>query len=320
MSAPTNRWKLGAFVVGAVVVGLATAAIVTAQTMQAVTVTYASYFDEAVTGLEVGSPVRYRGVKIGNVSAIDVASDQRHVEIIYSLGVKVLSRLGLAGTSQGKETRILLPPSLRVQIASTGLTGTKYLQIDFFDGANTPPPPVLPFPLPENYIPATPSTMKNLEDAVVRAVDMIPELTRDLGALVGRVNVILDDVNSRGLPGKAAAALDDSHELVASLRGKLDQLRVEELSREAAATLKGARLAVAKMERVLARLDASDGLLASVQRSSDSFSDVAGPRLGANLDDTGRDLREAAVAVRQLVDALQRDPDMLIKGKSKVRP
>src|SRR3954469_6005252 len=327
MSAPTNRWKLGAFVVGAVVVGLATAAIVTAQTMQAVTVTYASYFDEAVTGLEVGSPVRYRGVKIGNVSAIDVASDQRHVEIIYSLGVKVLSRLGLAGTSQGKETRILLPPSLRVQIASTGLTGTKYLQIDFFDGANTPPPPplpppppVLPFPLPENYIPATPSTMKNLEDAVVRAVDMIPELTRDLGALVGRVNVILDDVNSRGLPGKAATALDDSHELVASLRGKLDQLRVEELSREAAATLKGARLAVAKMERVLARLDASDGLLASVQRSSDSFSDVAGPRLGANLDDTGRDLREAAVAVRQLVDALQRDPDMLIKGKSKVRP
>src|SRR5581483_10072658 len=151
MSAPTNRWKLGAFVVGSLVVGVIAAVIVTAQTMQAVTVTYTSYFDEAVTGLEVGSPVRYRGVKIGNVSGIDVAPDQRHVEIIYSLGVKVLDRLGLAGSSHGKETRILLPPTLRVQLASTGLTGTKYLQIDFFDGGGTPPP-VLPFPVPENYI------------------------------------------------------------------------------------------------------------------------------------------------------------------------
>jgi len=65
MSAPTNQWKLGAFVVGSVLVGLAAAVVLTAQTMQVVTVTYASYFDEAVTGLEVGSPVRYRGVKIG---------------------------------------------------------------------------------------------------------------------------------------------------------------------------------------------------------------------------------------------------------------
>jgi paraquat-inducible protein B len=72
------------------------------------------------------------------------------------------------------------------------------------------------------------------------------------------------------------------------------------------------------MERVLDRLDGNEGLFASVQRTSDSWSDVAGPRLGGNIDDTGRDLREAAVAVRQLVEALQRDPDMLIKGKAKV--
>ena len=318
MSAPTNRWKLGAFVVGSVLVGLAAAVVLTAQTMQVVTVTYASYFDEAVTGLEVGSPVRYRGVKIGKVSAIDVAPDRRHVEIIYSLGVKALNRLGLAGTSRGKETRILVPPDLRVQLASTGLTGTKYLQIDFFHTGGTAPP-VLPFPIPENYIPAIPSTMKNLEDAVVRAVDMMPHLAEELGSMVARVNVILDDVDRRGLPKQMAATLDNTNQLVANVRSKLAQLRVAELSRDAAATLKGASVALAKMNRVLDRLDGNEGLFASVQRTSDSLGDVAGPRLGANIDDTGRDLREAAVAVRQLVEALQRDPDMLIKGKAKVR-
>ena len=319
MSAPTNHWKLGAFVVGSVLVGLAAAVVLAAQALQVVAVSYKSYFDEAVTGLEVGSPVSFRGVKIGNVSAIDVAPDRRHVEITYSLGVKVLKRLGLAGETNGKETRISVPPDLRVQIASTGLTGTKYLQIDFFNTGGAPPLE-LPFPVPENYIPATPSTMKGLEDAVVRAVDMIPDLAHELGAVVARVNLILDDANRRGLPGKAAATLNNANQLLASLQLKLDQLRVEQLSRDASATLKGAALALAKMNRVLDRLDAPDGLLESVQRTSDSLSDVAGPRLGANLDETGRDLREAATAVRQLVEALQRDPDMLIKGKAKVRP
>ena len=102
MSAPTNHWKLGAFVVGSVLIGLTAAALLTAQTMQIVTVTYTSYFDESVTGLEVGSPVRFRGVTIGNVSAIDVAPDRRHVEVTYALGVKVLKRLGLAGTGRGQ--------------------------------------------------------------------------------------------------------------------------------------------------------------------------------------------------------------------------
>jgi ABC-type transporter Mla subunit MlaD len=286
MSSPTNHWKLGAFVLGSVAVGLTAAVALTARTLQDVTVKYTSYFDEAVTGLEVGSPVSFRGVKVGNVSAIDVAPDRRHVEITYSLGVAVLKRLGLTGTSYGEETKISVPPNLRVQMASIGLTGTKYLQIDFFDTGGTPPP-LLPFPVPDNYIPATPSTMKNLETAVVRAVDQLPDLVHELNGVIAKMNVLLDDLGRRGLPGKAAAALD------------------------------GAGETLAKMDRVLDRLDRDDGLLASVQRASDSLSELTEPGLAANLDDTGRDLREAAVAVRQLVETLQRDPDMLIKGKAR---
>jgi paraquat-inducible protein B len=319
MSAPTNQWKLGAFVAGTVVVAVTAAALLTAQTMQVVTVPYRSYFDEAVTGLEIGSPIRFRGVNIGNVSAIEVAPDRRHVEVSYSLGVKVLRRLGLASARPGQETQISVPPDLRVQIASTGVTGTKFLLIDFFDTQGAPPPQ-LPFPVPGNTIPAIPSTMKNLEDAVVRAVDQLPGLTRDLGLLVSRVNAILDDVTQRGLPGKAAATLDGTTRLVASLQLKLDQLPVAELSRDASATLKGGREALVRLEKLLERLDGDDGLVAGAQRATESLADLAGPRLQANLETTGRDVREAAVAVRQLAEALQRDPDMFIKGRTRVSP
>ncbi len=319
MSAPTNQWKLGAFVAGSVLIGLTAAALLTAQTMQVVSVSYTSYFDEAVTGLEMGSPIRFRGVKIGNVSAIEVAPDRRHVEVTYSLGVKVLARLGLAGATEGKETKISIPPDLRVQLASTGLTGTKFLQIDFFDTQGLPPP-TLPFPVPENYIPAIPSTMKNLEDAIVLAVDQLPEITRQLSGVISRVNLILDDVNGRGLPAKAVATLDGTVHLLASVQSKLDQLPVAELSRDASATLNGAGVAMAKLNRALDRLDGEAGLLASAQRTTDSLGDLAGPRLQASIVDTARDVREAAVAMRQLVEALQRDPDMLLKGRAKVNP
>lgn len=288
MSAPTNRWKLGAFVVVALLVGLALATALTARSLQTVTVTYQSFFDEAVTGLEVGSPVSFRGVKVGTVSAIEVAPDRRHVELSYSLGVDVLKRLGLVGSTAGKATRLSVPPELRVQIASTGLTGTKYLQIDFFDTRGVPPP-VLPFPVPRNHIPAIPSTMKNLEEALVRAIDQLPDLVRDLGSVVARTNALLDEVGERRLASRAAATLD------------------------------GANLAMARMERVLARLDRDDGLLASVQQTSESLGELGGPRLAANLDETGRELREVAVAVRRLVEALERDPEMLLKGRAKAR-
>ena len=319
MSAPTNRWKLGAFVVFAVLAGLVTAAALTARTLRVVTVAYTSYFDEAVTGLEVGSPVRFRGVTLGYVSTIDIAPDRRHVEITYSLGVSELRRLGLVGEGLGKETRISVPPDLRVQLDSTGLTGTKYVQIDFFD-AKAFPPPVLPFPVPENYIPATPSMMKNLGEAVVRAVDQLPDVASQLSGVVARVNALLDDVSQRGLPAGAATTLDSAHKLLATLQVKADQLQVAELSRQATATLEGTSVAVARLNRVLERLDGSDGLVASVKRTSDSLTYAAGPQLEETLHETSRDLREAAVAVRQLVDALQRDPDMLLKGKAKVSP
>jgi len=310
VSAPTNRWKLGAFVLGAALLAVAVGSLLVERSMRAVTVSYVSFFDEAVTGLALGSPVTFRGVKIGNVSAIDVAPDRRHVEVSYTLGVEVLARLGLARSGDGKATRIVVPPDLRVQLASTGLAGTKFLQIDFF--ANAPPPPVLPFPVPDHTIPTTPSTMKNLEDSVVRAVDQLPELLQRLGLVVAGVNRAVDEVNARGLPEKAVASLERLDRLLGGLQAKVDELPVARLSRDATATLQ-------KVDRVLERLDGEGGLLASLQRTSDQVGDLADPRLGPSLEQTARDLREAAVAVRQLAEALQRDPDMLLKGKAGVR-
>ena len=48
------------------------------------TVSFVTYFDESVQGLEVGAPVKLRGVPIGHAVDIGFAPDRRHIEVVKS--------------------------------------------------------------------------------------------------------------------------------------------------------------------------------------------------------------------------------------------
>src|SRR5689334_10123462 len=95
MSAPTNHWKLGLFVVVGFIIMLSTVAWLGARSLRKETSRYVSYFDESVQGLEIGSPIKFRGVTIGSVAKIAIAQDHRHVEVTSELGKDELRRLGL---------------------------------------------------------------------------------------------------------------------------------------------------------------------------------------------------------------------------------
>jgi phospholipid/cholesterol/gamma-HCH transport system substrate-binding protein len=317
MSTPTNHWKLGLFVVASLILGLLAIMVVAGRAMHEQSVRYTSYFDEAVTGLNNGSPVSYRGVTVGHVSQINIAPDRRHVEIRYELGYAELARLGLA-SGRGDETRIQVPEDLRIQVASSGVTGTKYLQIDFFNAA-THPPPELPFDVPRHYIPAAPSTFKSLESSVMQAVDQFPELARHLQEIAVQVNGLVGEVRAQRLPEQAGETLNHASALLAVLHKKIDKLPLDELSGDARALLVQANATLGRADALIARLDSDRGLLASVQRASDSVGDVAGNANDVVVDmgSTMRDLRETIDAVRSLAQTLERDSDMLVKGRAR---
>ncbi len=316
MSTPTNHWKLGLFVIVGTTLTLTAAAFFGTRSLRKETVDYTSYFDESVTGLEVGSPVKFRGVTIGNVSSIDLAPDRRHVQISYELGVSVLGRLGLAA-GHGQHTTLPAPPDLRAQLGSTGVTGVKYILIDFFD-IKANPAPHLPFAVAKNCIPAAPSTLKSLEDSVVKAVDEFPKLAADLGRVLEHINHLLSDVDEQHLPAKMTGVLANADRTLNLLQTKLGQVKAKELSSEAQAAIAHLNVVMSKLQNVAERVDGERGVLTSVQRASDGIGDVAaGARgFGPELSETMRDLREAADSVRQLADTLELDSDMLVKGRS----
>jgi phospholipid/cholesterol/gamma-HCH transport system substrate-binding protein len=316
MTAPTNHWKLGLFVVVSLVFGIGISIYIGTRSLQKQTVKYTSYFDEAVTGLENGAPVKFRGVTVGNVSHIGVAPDRRHVEVGYDIGVSDLRRLGLAQKT-GEQTALAAPSDLRVQLGTSGVTGVKYMQMDFFD-EKSHPRPKLPFRVPGHYVPATDSSLKNIEQSVVTAVDSMPALTQEMTQTIATANRLLLAIEREQLPQKVATTFTRADTVLIGLQTKMDQLDVKGLSAEAHATLDGMNQALVKVNSVLARMDGDQGFLASAQQASNSVGAFAENGLGPEWSETLRNLSEASESLRRVLDQLERDPDMLLKGRAKV--
>jgi len=314
MSAPTNHWKLGLFVVAAMIFGLGFFVYLGTRTIPKETVTYTAYFDESVTGLDMGSPVKFRGVSIGNVSVIELAPDRRHVKVAFDFPVAVLDQLGIARGS-GEKTRLPIPPSLRAQLQSTGVTGIKYIGLDFFEGQT--PPSELPFPVGDRNIAAQASSMKNIEASVVQTADRLPEVTAQVVGLLTKVDRIADQVEKERLPERFGFLLTHFDHTLTALDEKLGQLDARGLSQDGRALMSSWQGTAVRTNRLLDRMDGDRGLLASAERFSSSLGDAASNANGftTEMEHTLRDVSEAAAAVRDLADALERQPDMLIKGR-----
>ncbi len=315
MAAPTNYAKLGLFVVLGVAAAIATVLFLGYRSMQHETVAYYTFFNESVQGLELGSPVKFRGVTIGSVSAIEIAPDHRRVQVRNNLVVADIERLGLAAEKEhDHKTRFDVPPEMRAQLGSQGITGVKFVAIDFFD-PKTNPLPELPFPPPRNYIPAAASLMKNLEDTVSKAMERLPELTDATVTVMNRIDRMVAILEDQDAMGTTVRAMKHADEVLTGLDKTIKKIDKANLPERAGSTIDDLKVALGKMNKVLDRVDGETGLVASAQRS---FGEVGRSANGAtrDLDDTLREVRQAAEAIRELASTLDRDPDMLLKGRS----
>ncbi len=320
MARPANHYKVGLFVIAGFSCAVVAAVALGAAKTQEQRVGFYSYFNESVQGLELGSPVKFRGVTIGNVSSIQVAPDQRMVEVVSNIDLDDLKRVGLEEQRHALLARekFIVPPDLRAQLGSQGITGVKFIAIDFFDQKQNPLPTLSFAPPPDRYIPAAPSMMKNLEDTLTQAMDRLPDMVDAVVLIMGRVDRMLVELENRNVVGKLATTLDHTNDVMLTTRLTLARIDKQNLGAKAAGSMDELTVLLTKITSVIDRLDGEKGLLASAQQATDAFGDVGRNGRGTQkeLDETLRDVSEAAAAIRSLSEALERDPDMLLKGKS----
>ena len=94
MMRKANKTKIGVFVVGAVVLLVIAILVFGSGALFKQTDKYIVFFDGSVKGLAVGAPVIFRGVKIGNVSSIDLAYNEGTKSVLIPVVIDVeLSRV-----------------------------------------------------------------------------------------------------------------------------------------------------------------------------------------------------------------------------------
>ena len=290
---------------------------------------YETYFAESVEGLEVGSPVKYRGVTFGQVSEIGLVStaytslgneDFRPAafDLVYVRFVIDPARAG----------RVLDPANpigvgLRVRLASQGITGITYLELDVVDPVKFPAMQV-PWQPQDNYISSMPSTISQVQTAAQAFLGRLQDI--DIEGLADKVGKVLEDVHKQLTDGDARHALVATAELLQSVQ---DTVKAADLP-GVAADLRAAAVAV----RNAADGPATKELLATTNRAADKLADAAArlPPLIAALEQTTRranagvtdvtadlapvlrDARAAAANLRETSDALRHYPAGVLFG------
>lgn len=328
MSAPANRWKLGLFVLAGFGLSIAGFTWLGVHELKRDSHTAWAYFDEALTGLDEGSPVRFRGVRIGVVERIDPAKeDRRHLVVQMSLYDDKLSNLGLAldQTDRGEP----LNTNLRAQVVMSWVTGTAFVQVDFFPDPSKGPQQ-LPFECAPNTLRTVPSTAKSLEDAgreVLRELPAmassghdllellrsdlqaarVPELAARFDRLLAALETEVKDLRQLGTVAAATSALEAVRDAARSLQAEQGPLLT---------TLREMQGMIADVRSELRKADAG-GTAASVRNTADKSAALAAvfTALGEDLRGELVHLRAALDAVQRLAELLERDPGALLHGR-----
>ena len=265
---------------------------------------FETYFSESVEGLTVGSPVKYRGVGLGQVTEIGLVcatygGRDRGRFTAASFGLVLVrfvidpKRLG-----EGPDPATAVRLGLRVRLATQGLTGLTYLELNFVDPTQFPAMQV-PWQPREPYIPSVPSTLNQLQTAAQSVLAKLDSV--DLAGLSAGLQRVLDDLHGNLTTGDAHTALTSITELATSLRDSVNAADLPGL----AADLRSTSVAIRR---------AADGpttreLLVNADRTFDRLADAAArlPPLIAALEQTARRIDSSVADVRADLAPILRD-------------
>jgi phospholipid/cholesterol/gamma-HCH transport system substrate-binding protein len=232
---------------------------------------YYVYFRGAVTGLSVGSTVRYRGVPIGTVTQIGI--DSENVELIeVTLAIK-------------KDTPIKTDTIASLQLQ--GITGLSFVQLA---GGTRNAPLLEPRPGKRRaVIPSRPS-------AIEQVFENAPELVAQIGAVATRASEVLSPENQKQI----ALILEN----VAVFSGALARSSgsIESIVDDTAATLSDLRRTAASLDQLAQQLTRISDELAGDARKF--FVDTN--QLARNADRTIGDVRRTAHAFEKLANDLDK--------------
>jgi paraquat-inducible protein B len=334
MKTKVNPSVVGAFVLGAIVLGFVALLMFGGVNFFAHPERFVVYFHESIHGLDLGSPVQLRGVRVGRVVDLNVRYDAQTndpaIAVVCELNKnKIRDSQGAALdiTAPG-ELQNLVDHGLRAQLVAASLaTGLLYVELDFLDPKTNPAgtPPVN-----SEYVvvPSTLSAIAEFQNSAieimtkVRQVDFVG-LSTEFKGLLAAARAQVDDLDLKG-------AVAQWKSTGASVQALVQSADVKHTLANFDSTLEDVRKTLAKVD---AQVDANgQNLQVSLERMQDTLRDfsatavtvrrfvAAQQNLGDDANRALSNLADAASAVQRLADFLERNPNALLSGKAPPPP
>ena len=293
------------------------------------------YFNESIHGLDQGSPVKLRGVRIGRVVGMKVraipgrsADEPRSVvAVVCDLSRDVVANASgdPVDVSDRGELQHLVDEGLRAQLGVIGYaTGLLYVELDFYDPNAYPARPRDGAGAEYLELPAVPSKsaefLRSLEEILtdVKRIDFA-----EMGA---EVQGLLVDTRRQINAADLARVTREWADAGKSVRGFVE-------SPEARQMLASAASASVRLDHVLAELEKTVGpsgeqlnlVLSEARTALTDFTETstvmkrfinAQQYLGDDASKAFVRLGEAAAAVGRLADFLERNPSALLSGRA----
>jgi paraquat-inducible protein B len=316
---------IGLFVIGALAVLVVAVIGVGSGRWFQKTYQFVLYFQGSVNGLNIGAPVKYKGVEIGSITDILLQLEQVEVDripVIIELDANKIAGRGFTGNLlvDPAALQTAIDRGLRGQLRMESfVTGVLYVALDLY--SNSPVQFVQPQGSRYREIPTVPTELEQVQDELRKAftklakVDFNAVTTAMIHAFEGIDRLTKSpalDASLRSLE-KAMPKFDDAVVTIQRLAVALEK-NTSDLSTDLQQTSAATRTALAEIETAVKQagitMKEAEGALISARAAIDPESPVS-----YELIKSLREISGAARSLRLLAGYLERNPRALIFGK-----
>jgi paraquat-inducible protein B len=327
---------VGAFVLGAFALGIITLLAVGSLSLFSKPERFMVYFDEGISGLDEGSPVKLRGVRVGHVVGISIRYDRATGKSLAAVLCE-LSRGSISDesganldVSDRSALQALVDKGLRAQLEVSGLaTGLLFVELDFMDPSKYPDRsdttdlkyvviPSAPSEISEFRASAT-TLLANATTLLARMQEIdFKGLSVELKKLVVEARLRIDGVDFKGLASqwkKTGESIDmlarspDTLHSIENLNKTLEVLRVSLGHIDGQVDTNGKEL-----KETLVQAKAALESLNTAAQSARGFIN-AQQNFGTDTNRALQKVADAADSIQQLADFLERNPNALVSGR-----
>jgi len=341
MAKKVNTAIIGGFVIVAIGLLLSSILIFSSGTFFKKRYRFVLFFDENISGLTTGAPVKFRGVEIGTVKSITLLADKDSHEVNIPILIEIdpqrfktrgTGKLHMEGNVEG-----LIEMGLRARLdIQSFVTGQYYIQLDFLPETEVRlrgiEPEYREIPTVKSSFTKLSETFKelplrqiveNVEDITVMVKEGLAKgkfenLGQDLTEVLDNVNTLMQDADElvATLQKQTSTLGDELLEVVSEIGEDVNGLSdranrlLDSLNSEVGPIADEIRVTLSSAQETLD--DASKTLTTAEQLMGESEVRF---KLGRVLEEMGA----AARSIRELGDYLERHPESLIQGKQTAR-